>query len=154
MRRKLALIAGVAAAALAVLLGHAPAAHADEGVDGASCTGGCSETVNQSAYSVLAFRNWCTSGSTGSSTTTQPTCTVDGVAQQWSWISPGNQTPSGQDWDGFRVDAGWCYNVTFYSYIYGFSWRTYNRVGASHLYVKVSNDATAYVTAQRYGSCP
>jgi hypothetical protein len=131
-----------------------PAPEGDYGTDGASCSGGCSRTVNQSAYSITAFRNWCTGGYTGSTTTTRPTCSVEGVAQEYRGIAPGGSTPSNVDWDGFQVDAGWCYQVWWNSYIYGPSRVWYNRSGTSTLYVKVGNDATAYVEEQKYGSCP
>lgn len=123
---------------------------------GASCTGGCSETVNQSAYSVFVAKNWCwSSGTTASTTTSDPYCSS---SSQRKWISPGNQTPAGEDWDTFRVDAGWCYKVRFEEWEwYGLHvWTvTYNRAGqSSPFWVKVENNATAYVTKQAYGTCP
>ena len=70
----------------------------------------------------------------------------------------GNQTPVGQDWDTFRVDAGWCYVVRFEEWEwYGLHMWTviYNRIGQSRpFWVKVENNATAYVTKQADGGCP
>jgi len=122
--------------------------------DGASCSFGCSETINQSGISMTAFRNWCSGGITSSSTTTRPTCAVDNVQQSFIGLSGSGRTPSGQDWDGFQVDAGWCYDVLFVSYIFGPIQATYNRSNLGNLYVKVGNDATAYVQDQKFGSCP
>ena len=122
--------------------------------DSASCSFGCSQTVNQSGISMTAFRNWCAGGITSSSTTTRPTCSSDNVPQSFIILSGSGRTPDGQDWDGFQVDAGWCYKVFFSSYLYGPIQAWYNRSNLGNLYVKVGNDATAYVQAQRFGSCP
>ncbi|MFF4648896.1 hypothetical protein [Streptomyces sp. NPDC001380] len=115
---------------------------------GSSCTIVCSETVNQSSYSATAVRDWtCSSGSTGTASTGCVSLTYTKSLAPWT------QTPAGQDWDAFRVDAGWCYKVQFTDLVH--SWTTsYNRSGLSAVYVKVSNDATAYIKAQKYGSCP
>jgi len=122
---------------------------------GASCTGVCSETVNESPYSVYVAKNWCWSGTTGSTTTLDPYCSS---SSQRKWITSGNQTPPGEDWDTFRVDAGWCYKVRFEEWEwYGLHvWTVpYNRVGqSSPFWVKVENNATAYVTQQAFDRCP
>jgi len=69
------------------------------------------------------------------------------------WISPGGGTPWNQDWDAFRVDAGYCYRVDFSQPFYAWS-TTYNRSNNSAVWVKVEDDTVATVMAQRYGSCP
>ncbi|GGX76365.1 hypothetical protein [Streptomyces fructofermentans] len=140
----------LATAAAATVLSPATAAHA-----GASCSlAGCSETVNQSDLSVYAARNWCIAGSdTGATTTTTPTCSSDGVAQATRWVTAGTQTPSGQDWDTFRVDAGFCYKVSFKSPIDTDFTKTYDRRGTSAVWVKVEDDYTAYVTSQKTATC-
>ncbi|MEV7684117.1 hypothetical protein AB0O64_37110 [Streptomyces sp. NPDC088341] len=98
---------------------------------------GCSETINQSAYSVYVARDWC-----------------DGVGacsgSPTDWLAPGERTPDGQDWDTFRVDPGWCYRVNFNP---GLT-RTYDRRGSSTgLWVKVSNPEEAVVEFQSRSSC-
>ena len=143
-------VAAVVAAAVMAAAVPAGAAHA-----GASCSFGCSETDNETPLPITAFKNWCRSGDgSGDSTTTRPTCSSDGVAEQYITVSawPG-QTPAGQDWDGFQVDAGWCYHVIFESYLWGNWDQFYNQSNKGNLYVKVSNDATAYVTSQYFGHC-
>ncbi|MDH2425509.1 hypothetical protein [Sphaerisporangium sp. TRM90804] len=136
---------GASAAAIAVVL-PAPASHA-----GPSCTAGiyCSQTRNQSTLGVLAIRNWtCSSGTTGTASTG---CVSLGVTE---WINPGYRTNDGEDWDAFRVDAGYCYKVRFT--VPGKDWTVnFNRSGMSTpVYVKVENYGTAFVRAQKYGSCP
>lgn len=177
MKRNMTVAVAVVAAIFAVLFGPASGAQADgdHSADpggntsksptypqadqvstppGASCSFGCSETINQSGIIMYAFRNWCEGGITSSSTTTRPACSVDNVAELFMGLSGSGRTPSGQDWDGFQVDAGWCYQVFFNSYLFGQFWVNYNQSNQGNRYVKVGNDATAYVTAQRFGSCP
>ena len=177
MKRNMTVVLAAVVAIIAVFLGSAPGAQADAGgsadpsgktskalsgpqrdqvvtPDGASCFLGCSQTLNQSGIVMTAFRNWCEGGITSSSTTTRPTCSSDGVPQSFITLSGSGRTPDGQDWDGFQVDAGWCYKVFFASYLYGPFTAWYNRSNLGNLYVKVGNDATAYVQAQRFGSCP
>ncbi|MED7827255.1 hypothetical protein [Streptomyces chiangmaiensis] len=152
MRRSTLAMGTVIAASLATLLGPVSTAHA-----GPNCTlGFCSHTSNDSNLSVYIAKNWCWStGTTGSATTSDPYCSS---SSERMWISPGQDSPSGQDWDTFRVDAGWCYSVKFTeAEWYGLHewWVTYNRVGQSTpFWVKVENNAIASVRAQRYGSCP
>ncbi|MFI6284682.1 hypothetical protein ACIBCM_07995 [Streptomyces sp. NPDC051018] len=146
--RSLAVIG--ACAALMTVLGPAPAAYAGD------CTGPfCSATANDTAQPVLTARNWCQGGTTtGDTTTTTPVCTSGGSAQEQRWISGGHSTPSGEDWDTFRVDAGWCYTVYFDGFLWGTDFtRTYNRAGASAVWVKVANDYTAHVQKQSSGGC-
>ncbi|MFD4231367.1 hypothetical protein [Streptomyces sp. NPDC058545] len=152
MKRKTSITAAAMAAALAAVIGPVAPAQA-----GGSCTGGCSETINESHVGAIAFRNWCRSGDlTGAETSTQPTCTVEGVPQSTKLLAAWTgRTPVGEDWDGFRVDAGWCYRVFFHSYIWGDWWHNYNQSNkTTHSWVKVSNDATAYINQQKQGSCP
>ncbi|MFE5325385.1 hypothetical protein ACFRCG_03035 [Embleya sp. NPDC056575] len=120
------------------------------------CTGVCSETVNDSNSVVTVGRNYCQTGITGSRTTTKPTCSSDGVKQQWKGIGPGEQSPDGQDWDTFRVDANWCYEVYFEGYFpWNSSWTAYYKASSGEpTYVKVGNDHTAYIKRQTYRSCP
>jgi len=149
MKRRSKIATALATMSLVAVISPATAAHA-----GASCSFGCSETFNDTSLPITAFRNWCQGGGTGDSTNTRPTCTSDGVAEQFITVSawPGT-TPSGQDWDGFQVDAGWCYHVIFESYIWGNWDQYYNQSNKGNLYVKVSNDATAYISSQHWGYC-
>jgi len=122
---------------------------------GASCFLGCSETANQSAYSVYTARNWCVGASPWAGNT-MPSCSDGNVAQQFLWIAPyTGRTPDGQDWDGFRVDAGWCYHVVLFSW--PGPWRSdfqYDRRGMSTgLWVHVHNNELAYVTSQGTTHC-
>jgi hypothetical protein len=125
----------------------APAAQA-----GTSCTLGifCSTTYNRSTLGVLAVRDWnCSTGTTGTASTG---CV--NLNAPTRWIDPGKDTPHAEDWDAFRVDAGYCYRVRLR--MPQKSWtETYNRSGLSTpVYVKVENVGLAVVEAQRYGSCP
>ncbi|MEU1410106.1 hypothetical protein [Streptomyces sp. NPDC005731] len=130
----------------------APASYA-----GSSCTpvlGWCSGTANDTNLGATAFRNWC--GDQGNMTmiTTKPTtCTSDGVSQSFINVAAGSRTPSNQDWDGFQVDAGWCYTVKFVRHGQTDVTKTYNRIGASAGYVKVDNSSTAHITRQGTASC-
>jgi hypothetical protein len=111
---------------------------------------GCSTTVNHSSLGVLAVRDWtCSSGTTGTASTG---CVS---LSHTKWISGnGGTTPSGEDWDAFRVDAGYCYKVWFRLPYKNWT-MTYNRSGmTTPVYVKVENHGQAYVLDQRYGSCP
>lgn len=62
------------------------------------------------------------------------------------------------DWDTFRVDAGWCYKVTWYTlnqnlqYI-PYWWSTYDQVGKGDLWKKVSNNELAKITSQSSSHC-
>ncbi|MET7900706.1 hypothetical protein ABZS86_04240 [Streptomyces sp. NPDC005355] len=145
-------VAVVAAMAFAAVTGSAPAAYA-----GASCgTLGCSSSVNDSALGATAYKNWCLSGSsTGDWTTSQPTCSSDGVAQKTYYLSAyGGHTPYSEDWDTLRVDAGYCYKVKFV-----IDWepdftKIYDRRGKSAAWVKAADNADAHVVDQGYSSCP
>ncbi|MFF0448888.1 hypothetical protein ACFYT4_21180 [Streptomyces sp. NPDC004609] len=146
--RSLAVIG--ACTALVTVLGPAPAAYAG------GCTGSlCSGTANDTAQPVLVARNWCVGGtSTGDTTTTTPVCSSGGVAQEQRWIGGSHRTPQSEDWDTFRVDAGWCYTVEFDGYFWWTDFtRTYNRTSASAVWVKVSNDYTAHIKKQDHGRC-
>jgi hypothetical protein len=107
----------------------------------------CSKTTNSSGGSVFVVKSWtCSGGSTGSSST--------GCAGgETRWISNGDSTPAFEDWDVFRVDAGWCYRVRFM--IPYKDWEvTYDRRGqGAHLYVKVEDHATAIIKSQSTSFC-
>jgi len=137
--------------AVGVLAGPAPVAQA-----GAGCDGGCSSSINQSPLGATALRNWCRSWDvTGSSTTTEPTCSSGGVNQNWMHLAPnGGHTPWDQDWDTLQVDSGWCYKVFFEVNNAPDFTRTYDRRNKGALWVKVANNANAYVKAQSSSSCP
>jgi hypothetical protein len=109
--------------------------------------GQCSVTKNRSTLNVTAFKNWvCDWGSTGSTST--------GCAGAPTWtVRPGERTPSGQDWDVLRVDAGYCYKVAVFD-VYVNATRTYDRRGRSALFIKVGNTGTLTVLAQSSSSCP
>ncbi|MFD8630773.1 hypothetical protein [Streptomyces sp. NPDC059533] len=116
---------------------------------GESCTlAGCSETYNQSGTYATALKNWtCDWGTTGSWST--------GCAGGAAYGLPsGSKTPGGQDWDVFRVDAGWCYWVRLE--VPGKTWDVrYDRRGQSTpVYVKVENWGTAYIKGQSASYCP
>ncbi|MFC6083623.1 hypothetical protein [Sphaerisporangium aureirubrum] len=116
---------------------------------GGNCSVLCSTTTNQSSLGVMAFRNWtCQDGTTG---TARTGCVS---TSQTMWLATNRTTPAGQDWDAFRVDAGYCYRVLLE--VPGKAWTmTYNRSGMSTpVYVKVEDWGLATVKAQRYGSCP
>ncbi|MDX3310917.1 hypothetical protein P1S61_17950 [Streptomyces sp. ME08-AFT2] len=142
----------VAALGGTAVMGVAPNAQA-----GTGCTLGlCSTTVNDSAYGVTAYFNWCRGGdSTGDSTATEPKCAPDGARQKSQNLTArGGHTPYNEDWDAFRVDAGWCYKVKFVRTGQSDFTRTYNRRGTSALWVKVGDNADAHVLDQGTASCP
>lgn len=150
MKRFTAVIVGAAATAAALL----PAAPAQAG---SGCVlGECSTTFNQSSASVWVAKDWCwNEGTTGSSKTDDPYCS-DSTERRWIAAYTG-RTPSGQDWDTFRVDAGFCYQVHFLEHEFWGSeaWDvTYNQVNKGHLWVKVETNAIAFVRSQAYGRCP
>jgi hypothetical protein len=108
----------------------------------------CSQTQNTSTLVVSTARNWVCGGGTGA------TGGYGCVSGPFLTIGSGTgHTPYFEDWDSFRVDAGYCYRVTFVQPHYQWN-STYNRVGAGAVWVKVGDTTTAVVTAQRYGSCP
>ncbi|WP_218004484.1 hypothetical protein [Microtetraspora niveoalba] len=146
----------VRAAALTVISVSALLVNSPPASAGADCSlVGCSTTVNDSAHSVYAYRNWCRDNdSTGDSTETYPSCKVDNVAQTSRYLSPGDNTPRKEDWDTFRVDAGWCYKVYFNRLWAPSFTRTYDRRGKSALYVKVGDEAIAHIQAQSNSTCP
>ncbi|MGW1672372.1 hypothetical protein [Streptomyces sp. NPDC002324] len=148
-RSKAAAVVGATTIAF-VVAGPAPAAYA-----GPECGNlGCSSTVNDSGVGAVAYFNWCRSWDlTGASTTTQPTCSSGGAAQKTEWLSPGEHTPWDQDWDAFRVDAGWCYKVSFDIPGPINDDETYDRRGKSALYVKVGDEANAHIVRQSSSSC-
>jgi len=145
-------VVAIAALGFAAVVGSAPAAQA-----GTGCTLTlCSTTVNDSAYGATAYYNWCRAGdSTGDSTTTEPKCKSDGEAQKTRNLTPrGGHTPYSEDWDAFRVDAGWCYKVRFIRTGQPEFTRTYDRRGTTALWVKVSDNADAHILDQGTASCP
>lgn len=138
----------LAATSLA-LLGSVSTAQA-----GGSCTvTGCSEFTNGSHLGVLAVQNWTCS--TGTTATASTGCVS---LSSTKWVYPTERTPSGQDWDAFRVDAGYCYKVEFLNEFPLLTKRwtmTYDRSNSSTpVYVKIENPSQAYIIAQKAGSCP
>ena len=148
MKRTIAAIASTLVLAGAGLIGSAPAAQA-----GASCSFGCSQTYNDTGIGATAFRNWCWSGNTGDYSLTKPTCTSDGVKETFIGVGAHSTTPLNQDWDGFQVDAGWCYKIHFaIALAPDWDW-TYDASGGGAMWVKVANNAAAHITSQTYGHC-
>ncbi|MBC6457069.1 hypothetical protein [Actinomadura sp. HBU206391] len=114
-----------------------PAAPANAG---GSCSFGCSETHNISPYGVLAGRDWCTDSICPGSQTMS--------------IYTGGKTPQNEDWDGFRVDAGWCYTVQWW--VYGLPAEDlvhYDQRGRGSRWIQVHNYETAVVIRQSTGAC-
>ena len=135
-------------AAVSALLGlWATAAPAQAGTQCGST--GCSKTYNDSGYGVLAIRDWtCGTGTTGTASTG---CVS---LANTVWLTRGQRTPAGHDYDAFQVDAGWCYKVEL-STPFKLWTMTYNRIGqSSPVYVKVEDWGTARVKAQSSASCP
>jgi hypothetical protein len=153
-----------AAAVLAAVAGPMPAAHADTAgnrrtaayaAKGKDCSWvGCSSTVNKTGYAVTAYFNWCRAGdSTADWTKKEPTCTDDGAKQKKRILAANDHTPWDQDWDAFRVDAGWCYIVDFDLPGPANRHERYDRRGKSAVWVKVGDEADAYVTRQTLKPC-
>ncbi|WP_217624553.1 hypothetical protein [Streptomyces sp. TRM64462] len=136
-------VAVLAAGAGLAVLSPAPQAYA-----GGSCSwAGCSQTYNYSGVYATAFRNWtCDWGTTGSWST--------GCFSGSSYgLSNGAHTPNGEDWDVFRVDAGWCYLVELHAPAKKWHVR-YDRRGKSAAYVKVEDWGAAYIRGQSTSTCP
>jgi len=140
---------GLAAAFVVGGLAIAPqAAGADDvGTAEVKCLVGlCSRTHNQSSFSAFVARDWGTGGPKAGS--------------QTDWLSPGESTPWDEDWDGFRVDGGWCYRGVIETWVYvngtlvkipsGF---TYDRRGLGELWVQVHDNQAAIITRQGNTSC-
>jgi hypothetical protein len=143
--KKRGIAAAIGLVAVAVFLVPAPTADASP-----SCgLLGCSTTANQSRTAVLAVRDWtCSYGTTGYAS---PGCVS---LSNTRWLSSGQWTPAGQDWDAFRVDAGWCYKVELFLPYKDWT-MYYDRSGMSTpIYVKVEDHGIAFVHDQKYGSCP
>lgn len=122
---------------------------------GAKCgTTGCSSTYNDSSTWVTAYFNWCMGLGTGDYTTQEPTCSSDNVAQRTDVIYPGEHTVLNQDWDAFKVDAGWCYRVDFKLGPLTDFTHTYDQRGGPSVYVKVGDPYDAHIKAQSSTSCP
>lgn len=147
VKRFIASLTAVCGVATMTVLGAAPAAQADS-----SCWEPlCSSIINHSTLGVYIAQDWCWSGTTGSSRTEDPYCSS---SSERKWLNPGAGTAMGEDWDTFRVDAGYCYKVQF-NLPYDTWTQYYNQSGTStHRWVKVEDHANAYIKAQKYGSCP
>ena len=144
--RKITTLATAGALAVGGLLAGAVDASA-----GNSCFGGCSKTYDVTRFSVLVARDWCSNS--GYSGPCKPR-----KRYKNKWLPPGTRahpshTPLNEDWDAFRVDAGWCYRVSIAT-----PWnrvaKVYNRVGKGALWVRVRNYQGAWVTNQNTtGNC-
>jgi hypothetical protein len=134
-------------ALLAVGAGLAVLSPAPQAYAGGCTILGCSQTYNYSGIYATAFKSWtCDWGTTGSWSTG---C----VGGDPYGLSNGAHTPDGEDWDVFRVDAGWCYLVELHAP--GKKWHVrYDRRGTSAAYVKVENWGTAYIRGQSTTTCP
>ena len=127
----------------------APAASAAVIPAGPGCDAGCSQTYNQSAYGVYAAHDWCDSGSY------HGPCVDHGTYHNsYMWIPAGGHTPLNQDWDTFRIDAGWCYRITI-TYAYGLYSEdfTYDQRGKGEVWIPIHNDETGIVRFQSTSSC-
>lgn len=77
---------------------------------GSSCwTGLCSQINNKSHTWVYLARDWC--GSDSYKYQDEPPCGWGSVTR---YLYAGEITPQFEDWDSFRVDAGWRYYYTVY----------------------------------------
>jgi hypothetical protein len=119
-----------AAAVTAIVATGVVAVPAGPAFAGGSCNFGCSETHNHSQYGVTVGRNWGNPPS--------PTMII------WPW----EDTPDNEDWDAFRVDAGWCYHVGWFFYGIYITDKTYDQRGKGDLWVQVHNDETAVIFRQ------
>jgi hypothetical protein len=143
----IAFAASLAAASTLWIGGAASAKALDE-----SCgSTGCSSSVNDSAYSATALFNWCGGGTTGTLTTTRPTC---GNQKSMGLVPGGGHTPWNEDWDTLQIDGGWCYKVKFTLPAQPDNVTRYDRRGKSAAWVKVEDFSDAHVLAQSTSSCP
>lgn len=138
------------AAALTAAAGLAVLSPTQQAYAGASCSlAGCSTTWNYSNLGVYAVKNWtCSSGTTGTASTGCVSLSTT------KWIYYGQRTPSGQDWDAFRVDAGYCYLVELHTPGKKWHMRYDRRAYSTPVYVKVEDWGTAYVRGQSTTTCP
>ncbi|MFB7327024.1 hypothetical protein [Streptomyces sp. NPDC056190] len=149
MRSKIKSGAARLAAAVTATAGFAVLAPVPQAYAGGCTVGLCSTTWNYSKLGVLAVETWNCPGTTGTAST-DPKC----VKGKTRWVNPGLSTPTNEDWDAFRVDAGYCYLVELHAPAK--KWHmTYDRRNSSTpAYVKVENYGTAYVRGQSTTSCP
>jgi hypothetical protein len=89
--------------------------------------------INSSGYSVLAAKNW-------------------GSKSPQSWLSPGSATPRWEDWDAFRIDAGWCYKFIIWQGPIP-TWHTWDRRGLDSAWYQIHDHQSADVYFQSTTSC-
>jgi hypothetical protein len=136
------LIRGVVIAGLVIAgaVVTAPASHAD----GSCVYPLCSETYNSSDQSVIVAHDWC--GNAERLSQDAPPC---GWSDPTKVLFPGDHTPSTEDWDAFRVDAGCLYAYQVYSVLTGWGdAQTVDRRGRGNQWIRVHDDQTAYVRTQ------
>lgn len=109
----------------------------------------CSSIANRSGLGVYIAHDWC--GNAEQLTQNSPPC---GAQPTDHWLANGDGTPSHEDWDTFRVDAGWCYKIRTWHKIGYNSYATINRIGQSTgVWVRVHDDQIAFITSQGSSSC-
>jgi hypothetical protein len=108
----------------------------------------CSRIVNDSPYWIVIARNWC--GDEEYLVRNDPPC---GAGQEVT-LNAGDSTPVAvnEDWDTFRVDAGFCYIWTIWRLdLSSDSWYWDLTGSDTHAWVRVHNDERATIQAQDCG---
>jgi hypothetical protein len=116
---------------------------------GSTCRSGlCSQIENSSQYWVYLARDWC--GTANYIYNNTPPCGPSGTQHPTRYLDPNVTTPQFQDWDSFRVDAGWKYNYTVYFRgCICWSNRSVDRRGSSTAaWVRVHDNEVAVITSQ------
>lgn len=94
---------------------------------------------NESPYALWIGRNWETKSPA-------------------RWLNPGGSTAWNEDWDGFRVDAGWCYRFVVETYwppprptdVTGYR---IDRRGLGEYWFQVHDNQTARIFTQTTSAC-
>ncbi|MFI6097026.1 hypothetical protein ACIA8G_15800 [Lentzea sp. NPDC051213] len=134
MKRTLAAL-GLAAAALMSTAGMAQAAPAGDFETMGGCIGNiCGSVMNESNNHLWAIKDW---GDTGPK-----------PDSRWMYLAPGDETPRGEDWDGFWVPCNASGRIAAWVPPGFWQWRDFSLSAGQ--YKKISTYEDAHV---RHQSC-
>jgi hypothetical protein len=136
-RRRMAAVFAIAGVMVAGLLTSVPVARAVP----------LSKTINNTTNQyVVVARNWC--GNTTHLDREEPPC---GWGDEQKVLAPGEDTPSLQDWDTVRVDAGSITGWDLYTTPDGWTSYQENRQGKTSRWLKIQDHQTVRVTSVNRG---
>jgi hypothetical protein len=115
--------------------------------NGATCyTGLCGRIVNDTNLSAYVARDW--KGTSEILYQNSPPYAASS-SHPAKWLSGGGATGRFEDWDTFRVDAGWKYEWTVYYRWGGIGWGSSDRRGSSTgAWIRVHDDQVVHITSQ------